>query len=330
MNTVIRHIEYLVAHKECVIIPGIGAILATFENARIDKTKSVLLPPQRVYTFNKDISHNDGTLACSIARAESIRYELACRKMESEVEAMHHVLHTKGELDIGRIGTLHYDRNEGTIQFQPSAGSQSVCANVWLPAIKLGSKISYVTNDRQAPSPRIKKSPIKNYQGTILKRLSRAVAAIAFVAGICFLATLLPAGHNDEAMKASLAPEFSSSAFEDNIEVATESLSIIASDKYKDYSEIDDEAAISIESVQANTKKASSEPHKRHYIVVATVHTNEEADRFIAQHSGDELNKMPYKNLYIVYNSTSSDKAEAYTLCCEAVKKYPGAWIYTK
>ncbi len=287
------------------------------------------MPPERVYTFNKDINHNDGTLACSIARAEMIRYELACKKMESEIEEFQHILHAQGEVAIGRIGSLQYNKKDDTIQFEPYANQISACANMWLPTLRIGNKISLVSSDRLKSANRILKSPIKQNQGSIFKGISRLAASIAIVVGVCFLATLLPVNHNDEAMKASLAPEFSTSDSEDIDEIVKETLSIIPSDKYKTYSEID-LSSIPSESTSPVVQEPIVNDGPTHYIIVAAVRNSEEADKYISQHSEDILKAMPYKNLYVVYNSTSSDKDDAFRLCREAAKKYPGAWICTK
>ncbi len=330
MNTVIRHIEYLIAHKDCVIIPGVGAILATYMNARIDKNTSILLPPARVFTFNKDINHNDGTLACSIARAESIRYELACNKMEAGIESMLHHLHSDGTLAIGRIGTLCYNKDDGTTQFQPTADSQTACSSMWLPTLKLGNKITIIGQEKAKAKAkdRIIKSPIKENHRFIFKRLSRLAASLALIMGVCFLATLLPVSHNEEAMKASLAPDFGTSSTEETDAVMHGTLTITPSDKYKSYSVIDDDSITNSKAPTLTDIIPATGP--RHYIIVAAVRSIEEADRFIAQHSDEGLNAMSYKNLFVVYNSSSADKAEAYQLCRDAVKRYPGAWICTK
>lgn len=313
----------MIAHKDCVIIPGVGAILASYESARIDRSTSILLPPKRVYTFNKDINHNDGTLACSIARAESIRYELACKKMESEIESMQHTLHSIGEITIGNIGALRYSKQDDTIQFDPTACKSVAATNMWLPTLKLGSKITFVAPEKA--KVRIVKSPIIKKPESLFRRITRITASIALVAGVFFLATLLPSNHSDEAMKASLAPEFTANDSE-SLEEAWETITLTTSNEYKQYSEIDG----TISDHRHATDDNSVVNESKFYVIVAAVRSSEEADRFISQHSGDALKSMAYKNLYVVYNSESSDKNEAFNLCCEAAKKYPGAWICTK
>ncbi|MDE6692352.1 MAG: hypothetical protein K2K05_03105, partial [Muribaculaceae bacterium] len=318
---------YMIAHKDCVIIPGVGAILASFESARIDRSSSILFPPKRVYTFNKDINHNDGMLACSIARAESIRYELACKKMESEIESMQHTLHSTGEIAIGNIGALRYSKQDDTIQFDPidlTAGKSTVVTNMWLPTLKLGNKITFVTPEKA--KAKIVKSPITKKHESLFRRITRLTASLALIAGICFLSTLLPSNKNDEAMKASLAPEFTANDTE-NLEEAWETITLTTSNKYKQYSEID--ATATDQSSWAMDDNSGVDVPK-FYVIVAAVKSDEEACRFISQQSDESLKSMAYKNLYVVYNSESTDKNEAFRLCCEAVKRYPGAWICTK
>ncbi|MDE6652976.1 MAG: hypothetical protein K2K37_01135 [Muribaculaceae bacterium] len=127
-------------------------------------------------------------------------------------------------------------------------------------------------------------------------------------------------------MKASLAPEFSANDTE-NLEEAWETITLTTSNKYKQYSEID--ATASDQSACAMDDNSGVDAPK-FYVIVAAVKSDEEAFRFISQQSDKSLKSMAYKNLYVVYNSESTDKNEAFRLCCEAVKKYPGAWICTK
>lgn len=332
MNTVIRHIEYLISRKDCVIIPGIGAILAKYESARIDKESGLLLPPGRIYTFNKEINHNDGTLACSISRAESIRYELAIKKMESEIESMLHWLHTNGQLPIGRIGSLRYNKEDDTIQFETNVGL-AAGASILLPAIKLGSRISFVSTVHSGTRLRLAKAPIVKKPLSRLNRFSRLAASIAIIMGVCFLAYQPMSHDNDEAMKASLAPAFTSHEAEYFDEDTDFTLSITKSEKYKTYSEIDTESILSpspFVNQAAYATEPNSENSPAHYVVVASVRTNEEADRFLSRHSNEAFQAMPYKNLYVVYSAKCSDKNDAYKICRQTALKYPGAWICSK
>lgn len=322
MNAVIRHIEYLISRKDCVIIPGIGAILAKYQSARIDESSGLLLPPERVYTFNKDINHNDGTLACSIARAESISYESACKKMESEIELIQHWLHSKGQITIGRIGILRYIMDDDTVEFEPKSCLDSVTVNILYPAIRLNSTIDMVpvstltSKSTVETTSYIKKNISRN------KYFARIAASIVFILGICILA-YQPISHgNNDAMMASLAPAFSTNGIDVNEDLANSILGIYKSDKYKAYSEIEVEAAI-----PSDCESEISNSTPIHYVVVAAFRTNKEAEKYIFIHSSESLRAMQYKNLYVVYCSKCSDKNEAYKNCCKAISKYPGAWI---
>ena len=76
MLTIVRHIEYLLEHNDCVVVPGFGAFIGNIQSAKEDTTGQ-LLPPCRVLGFNNAITHNDGVLANSIMRRDGVSYEKA-------------------------------------------------------------------------------------------------------------------------------------------------------------------------------------------------------------------------------------------------------------
>ena len=57
-----EHIEHLILRHDCVVIPGIGALIAHYIPAYIDTELECIFPPKRKLTFNPSINHNDGLL----------------------------------------------------------------------------------------------------------------------------------------------------------------------------------------------------------------------------------------------------------------------------
>lgn len=106
MNNLTTHIEYLLSSVDCVVIPGLGAVLAQSVSARYDSSVGVFLPPRRVYSFNCGLSDSDGLLISSVARAERVGYEAASRMVAEEVRSMRSALDAEGRLRLGRIGSL--------------------------------------------------------------------------------------------------------------------------------------------------------------------------------------------------------------------------------
>lgn len=122
MNSVNEHIEYLILRHDCVVIPGIGALIACNAPAYIDKELGCIFPPKRNITFNPNINHNDGLLATSMARRGCLTYDNAVTLMNEEIDLMRHQIEAHGEYAIGRLGSLHRN-TEGTLIFEPFAST---------------------------------------------------------------------------------------------------------------------------------------------------------------------------------------------------------------
>ncbi|MDE6270851.1 MAG: hypothetical protein K2M12_08390, partial [Muribaculaceae bacterium] len=136
MNRVIKHIEYLAITHNCVILPAIGAVLAHDVAARPHETGRFMLPPQRVFTFNPSLDHNDGLLAASIARAEGMSYAQASQVVEDAMQEMRLMLHDNSRLELGRIGSLVRNA-DGSMRFDASHHHELSPSCRWLPELEL-------------------------------------------------------------------------------------------------------------------------------------------------------------------------------------------------
>lgn len=58
-----------------MVIPGLGAFIVNMVPAHIDYEKRVVTPPSRSLMFNQAVALDDGLLANSIARKNSISFE---------------------------------------------------------------------------------------------------------------------------------------------------------------------------------------------------------------------------------------------------------------
>lgn len=116
MNTIAAHLEYLLRKHDCVVLPGMGALLCNYVPAHFDDAVGgVLNPPGRSLAFNELLSDSDGLLAASIARKEGIPYEAGVRRMNDEVEMLRRQLDDNGEFQLGRLGRFY--RREGRLSF---------------------------------------------------------------------------------------------------------------------------------------------------------------------------------------------------------------------
>ena len=111
MNNIISHIEYLLRTSDCVTVPGLGAFIVQYVPASYDVSSHSFTPPFRLTTFNSELSHNDGVLACSIARRNNIGYDDAFKIISNEVESMMAEVRQEGEYRFGITGTFSYDND---------------------------------------------------------------------------------------------------------------------------------------------------------------------------------------------------------------------------
>lgn len=103
MISIIEHIEYLVLRHDCVVVPGLGALIAPY-SASIDSELECIFPPRRSITFNAELVHNDGLLVSSVARRHRLTYDQAAQIVTDCVNAMHYQLQQEGETGLGHLG----------------------------------------------------------------------------------------------------------------------------------------------------------------------------------------------------------------------------------
>lgn len=118
MFTLNDHIEYLMMHHDCVVIPGWGALVAQYSGPLYDTRASRFDKPMRKVGFNASVSHNDGLLAQSLVRRERVTYDEAVRLIDRSVASFRQQLAGGGELSMGRLGYFHSD-SQGRIEFIP-------------------------------------------------------------------------------------------------------------------------------------------------------------------------------------------------------------------
>lgn len=172
MTNVQRHIQYLVASTDCVIIPGWGGLIACSTPARVDGGR--FLPPSRTVVFNPALTHDDGILASSLCRREGISYDAARAEIASEVGAMHSAYDASGIVAIPRVGTFRR-LSDSTMRFDADPTGVAGASYAALSPISLA--------DLQPLAP-ASDSGIKIPRESIGKRMLRVAAFIAILLGL--------------------------------------------------------------------------------------------------------------------------------------------------
>ena len=210
MDILPLHIEYLLTRHDCVIVPGLGAFIATEHEAYIDFERGVIRPRRREISFNSSVVTDDGLLSHSIARREGIPYEDARRLVTALAGRMEADLCNEGEVSLGMTGRLVKDA-EGLISFQPrrSAILCDILHEVKLekreyPADFTVEDTPAATKEQTLGEDRMRTIRVKadRYVFTVSKRAVHAAAMLVTILAIG-LSLLLPINHDNE-QKASV------------------------------------------------------------------------------------------------------------------------------
>lgn len=123
MNLLIRHVEYLLERRNCVVLPGLGALICATESARFDQRHvGVLLPPRRRVAFNGSITADDGILCASFRRGLGVTLEEARERVASAVDSLRQAVLLDGSASFGRLGFFR-TTPEGAIAFSAAKNS---------------------------------------------------------------------------------------------------------------------------------------------------------------------------------------------------------------
>ena len=118
MKELARHIEVLLLENDCVIVPGLGGVIAHNKAAEFKDSANVFCPPVRTIGFNPQLIINDGLLAQSYMQAYDTDFPDASRKIESVVSQIKDSLYKNGQAELENIGTLYYTM-AGVYGFEP-------------------------------------------------------------------------------------------------------------------------------------------------------------------------------------------------------------------
>ncbi len=308
-----RHIITLLRRHDCVIMPGIGAFVATRVAASFDSLTGKFNPPARVLSFNPAINYDDGLLASSVSRRLKISFEQARERVEAEAELMRRRLKAEGALTIARVGTL-YRSSDSRLDFRPAAAWTPMLPAVNCRAMHQPAPTFEVVCPAPG-TPDAEKSVAVVRVPLRMRRLRAAAAAmIIFLVGFA-LSTPIDLR---QAQYASLAaPSFTAPEPE-----VLEPLPAPAG------------MELNLASAPADgilsIKKPEPEKPKNYVVVVASLATLEQAKEFISKSAINGLQILQSGDNYRVYCAAGATHEEAWSAAdtISGVRSaFPDAWV---
>ncbi len=312
MTNVQRHIQYLVASTDCVIIPGWGGLIACSTPARVDGGR--FLPPSRTVVFNPALTHDDGILASSLCRREGISYDAARAEIASEVGAMHSAYDASGIVAIPRVGTFRR-LSDSTMRFDADPTGVAGASYAALSPISLA--------DLQPIAP-ASDSGIKIPRESIGKRMLRVAAFIAILLGLALtLSTPISVSLDRQADFAAVgsAPTHRRADMTAEPAIPATVKLIIA---------VPDSASSVVPTAARPAPEPKPEPD--YYLIIGSLDSRAQAERWMARHSDTAIGIVERHGRYRVYAATGSSIEEASQLKSDPdfARRNPEAWVYRR
>lgn len=321
MENLSQHIEYLLIRRECVILPGIGAFIATRHGARIDIEGGKIQPPSREISFNPEVTTDDGMLAHSVARSNGCDFEQGRQILEKMLERLTEALGEHGKVRLGNIGFL--GKRESRLSFTPqiSASRMESLSGMKIISLRKPDKIE-VAEDRDYPA-----ADPRYYVVKIPKSLVRGAAAIFAMALVCLSVLLPSAERQPETLVASVVP------VENVISKLQTPQPAAEADLHPLHADIQEPTTESEEESEAIPEESISEPG-RYCLIVGTFATRKGAESYrdIRRQAGDNLELYPSRSGIWRVSYADGTKTDLLSIMKrpDFHERYPEAWIWER
>ncbi len=120
MEKLVKHISYLIARHNCVIVPGFGAFLADEVSAHYNTEEQIFMPPYRTMRFNSKVTTDDALLISEYIEREQLAYNDSVNLLNKDIDTLRHELSQNSIVRFGELGTFNMDIN-GNITFTADA-----------------------------------------------------------------------------------------------------------------------------------------------------------------------------------------------------------------
>lgn len=316
MISIIPHIQYLVRHNDCVVLPGFGALIAHRVGARIDN--GVMYPPSRTIGFNPSVCHNDAMIASSVARREGISYAAAVTAVTSAVDELRRIYDVAGVMTIPRVGTFSRSP-EGVMEFSPDSDDCIASSGFYgFPEIIL----SQIDEDPDIASYVLP----SNYLSPVRRAMRIAASVIVLVALGIALSTPVIVDRESHSYASLSLPE-----------IAAAHAVVIPAPARHDMSSASEPSADTV-SVNVSEDIPSSSvaeevrmnPADRYFLIVASYETPAQARRYVEARPDERLSVLESPGRYRVYAATGTSVAEARMLMDNPEFRaiHPDGWVH--
>lgn len=328
MRVISEHISYLLRYHDCVIVPGFGAFVRSYQPAALSDDGR-MMPPTSHICFNSSIASNDGMLAHSLMRRENVSFEKAQSLLDSKTEQLKRDLSADGEVQIGSIGVISLGE-DNTLSFAPClahipSGEEAISRTTLSRAlVKESEKSAEETAGRRVFDTH------RNYYIAVNKTLAKAAASL--IVAIAFAATFVAPSLRDS--RPSSANNYASV-----VPLRHTATTLTSSAELKENSAQSSKPDINIEQIPMAEKIAESAPKATtsateadFYLIVGTFASDAKCEKFIADTKASNLRIISGSKTSKVYYASSNSREELIDIMNseEFRKEFKEAWVWKR
>ena len=318
MISLIEHIEYLIRHHNCVVIPQWGALIAQYSPSQLQASK--IIKPKRKVAFNASIDHNDGLLANSLVRRHGISYDEALKLIADSVSLYKRQLQNGNEVAFGRIGYFTLNNN-GSTEFTPFHQSNSndeyfgLRSFTFKPLVS-DSDVSSTEVSAADKHPHVVPSHSRN---RFAYRALQVAASIAIILGIAFVTSTPIAVDRSQQNYASLNMPAVKKSNATPVFTSTP------------VSKVNREETGSANSKHTTETATETQESGKYYLVISTFSSEQKAKEFISLHADikDAAKIRAKGKQYRVYIQRGDDYNALYKAAKNLPSQYGGGWVTT-
>lgn len=317
MIDIAQHLEYLLMHHNCVVVPGLGAFILHYESARYNPVNQQFTPPTMSLGFNPEVRHNDAMLTGSISRREGITIDAARLELDTSIASLRHQLQLCGEFPMGNLGTFKPGSTPDAPIFNPSADSLPIRAYMGLRPIAV-TPLENI-NERKDEKPIVVDVPKEPVVIPLPLKIVASIVAVIIGFGVLLTTTNLVNHNSTNANYASLDTGISSHierVIDSTISVSREIMLNIAMPTTEKKSHNNPMSSVN------NTNGVG-----RYILVVGSFPSNKTAERYIEETNDPTLSIIEMDSKFRIYAASASRINEARELASELSERYPNVWI---
>ncbi|MCX4264459.1 MAG: hypothetical protein OSJ37_07075 [Muribaculaceae bacterium] len=328
MNTLLRHINHMLLADGFAAVDGLGVFVLNSRSAAVNANGSISAP-FRYVSFEAGAPADNAAVVTSIAHAESISSDEASAKLLASLAVLHDTLAHGVHVPLGNLGTLYARPDNGTLAFD--AENVSWYKTLDIAPIEL-AETTYAA-DSEDEMLRRRRETFARY----LRRTASSAAAIALVAVIAFVMAHMPEHEKSVPQMASMGIEKIQGNTSDETVLdisgqaqASKSALVLILNTPADGSA---PAKIRHRQLVEEVVETNDAP-ARYCLIVASLATQKDAEKFIAAHSTTEmpLRLLSEQGRWRVYalSAPTLDELNVAARNLGVYDAYPSAWAFSR